>query len=269
MLWLAGALDTVADFSGRLGDKDRTVSAKAAIELHTRAMVSLVTGAEGVTLQTIPETLAFDLARIEDFRGEFNFIVAAKTILVILARPTRCVAVVNPVSALVQKMEVDATPAIVRAEAQRGGAVRAQKGLEILGQLHRCEDISVSLFFGPERDPAFDFGPDPRFAKELQACVESNLVPKGPVRELFRSRLQKYVCGRITGEEREHNPLSLPSPLLERAEALIKKVGGVARLNREVHAPFYNNIFAHIANHGKVGLDRVARESFPPRAGRA
>lgn len=248
VVWLAGELDKVADFSARLHTKDIKVSAGAAIELHAWAMVSLITVGEEaeVRLQGIPETLAFDLTRINDFRREFKFVVTAKSVLAVLGNP------------MLPTKQI--ATAAAREEARRDAAVRAQKGLDYMIPLRQSEDIDVALLPYPDC---------PDQANLLKRSVKSNMATDGAVRMLFRARLQKYIRCRITGEETEHNPLSLPSPLLERAEALVKRVTGVAKLNREVHAPFYNNIFAHIADNGQIGIDRVVRESFPPRAGRA
>ena len=57
--------------------------ASAFINVHTNAMLSLVTGSVAIVPDTTPETLLFDVPRLAIFQKEFNRIVDGATALII------------------------------------------------------------------------------------------------------------------------------------------------------------------------------------------
>ena len=246
MEWIATTLGTVV----QLGSQIREMSSSARIDLHARAMMSLIHKKEEevVNETTVPETLMFDAQRINGFRHEFNFLIKAKTFVVLMGMERLPGA---PAPKSIQEMTKE------KAEAKE----RVDATMAILDNMEEHETFDHTKFMVP---------------LQFETIVRNELeATEGPVRALMRLQLQKEIKTRIIDLNHQRPPTFFPntggingmSSLYSRTEVLVNQFSKVAKLNRSVHARFYDDIIDHVMEHGEGrSLDVVLERTFGVRA---
>ena len=196
--------------------------ARAFVHVHTSGMLDLVTSSHTVKSEVTPETLLFDVHRLAFLQREFQFLVAASTMLVSAANYLK------------------------------DDAVVARIGEEILAPLHEMdyervmEEISAVLVDLPvERKQSV--------MHILTQCTS----PADIVHKVITIRMRTLVGGimssgqaRVLHETRFIQPAK---PLFARIQKLSTKLMSLANLNRTVRLPTYNMLI------GKAALGHCRR----------
>ena len=178
-------------------------------EAHCEAMLSIVTTAFPVRLDTLPETLSMDVHRLQTMQTEFNYLTAATTTVAVVISETR------------PTMQVIGNVSEILAE-----AVDMDAAVESIAERHI---------------------PEPLRAKTRKA-IEHCLAPTSPARKLIHLRLRKALRHMVLNKTAPPADIKREVRLLlPRLERLARKLTRLCELNRTVHLSTYNRLIGEAA----------------------
>ena len=223
MNWLASSM----------GGSTRTSLSSGAsrIDLHTRALLSMLNAKEKFVETTIAETLKMDIHHMNTFRHEFQFLIKAKTLLVLLG----------------MERLPGTPPSSNHMESRREAMERVATARTILEAADEFEVFDIGKFVIP-----------PMIANMVHDVELGER--EGPVRTLMRVQLEKELQKRIAGGARQQTFFKDTGALFSRTEILLQHFCKLASINRAVHSQFYGNIIDHVLEHGS--LDGVVAQTF-------
>ena len=199
--WLHTTLDSAAG----LADQVRSGSTVAALDLHAIAMISLINTTENITVtaEKVPETLLFDVSRLNKMKAEMTSLVCTKALLASIT-VTKDAAMLDNVCAAIEGMEAGAPLDISTLGLPEAIVSRIGDAVEPEGR--------VSKLF---RDRLVNF---------LKTCVVNG--PPATANDIFPFPMRSQ----------------LPKAYSERADKFIKSFCRLSSLNRVIHAETYNGI---------------------------
>lgn len=171
-------------------------------------MLAIVTTASSAHQNTVPETLAMDVHRLQVMQIEFNFLtMATATIAVVISEVRPPLPVIRNVSEILLE------------------AINMEVAVERVTELHIAEPLRATT----------------------RASIVRSAEPTSAVRKLMITRIRKalramVLTGNAPGDIRPEVRLLLP-----RIETMAHKLLALCKLNRTVHLPTYNKLIGEAA----------------------
>jgi hypothetical protein len=178
-------------------------------EAHCEAMLSIVTTAFPVRLDTLPETLSMDVHRLQTMQIEFNYLTAATTagaVVILETRPS-IQAIGNVSEILVEAVNMDAA-------------------IESIAERHIPEPLRTKT------------------RKSIADCLEPASAAQKLVHMRIRKTLRYMVLNNATPPADIKREVRL---LLPRLTRLAHKLTKLCELNRTVHLATYNRLIGEAA----------------------
>lgn len=223
---------------------------KAFVDLHTTSITSLIFAQHDgpVTLGNAPETLLFDVTRINIWKAKFNDLVDGSTMLVkgvqhIIDRKLAPHQPERVVQESVMKHLADAI--ILECNNKKKNSTSFKDTITTA----LCQKLDEELMMMPGTD-----GKREKMLKEISNTVGNS---NDSVRILMASRVQNiWLAHMILGHKCETSNETFTKiihPLLPLIEQAAKEIMAVANINRAVHTRVYNEVFAETAR--KIAMD--------------